>query len=279
MKIGWLDEAFRELKYGVRRRHGCYDVQYRKVTPRAHDLDTPLIVSITSYPPRYPLLHLTLMGLLKQTVAADRTILWIAEDEMGALPQEVRALTEIGLEIRTCDNLRSYKKILPILSEAPDATIVTADDDVYYQKDWLEGLQTARKNSGASVICKRGHFIHLNDEGLPQPYESWIPNYRIPTESGIIFPTGVLGVLYAPGCFDARVTDWETASKLCPNADDIWLYWMHRMTGACAFNFAGKSRVIEWERNPTESLLTDNRDGGNDRQINAMIQEFGFPEI
>lgn len=37
-------------------------------------------------------------------------------------------------------DIRSYKKLIPILKKYPNKIIVTADDDVIYKKDWLERL-------------------------------------------------------------------------------------------------------------------------------------------
>ncbi|MEM8653281.1 MAG: glycosyltransferase family 2 protein [Pseudomonadota bacterium] len=279
MKIRFLDEAFRTLKYLKRRRRALAEIATRSVAPQPHPLDTKLIVSMTSYPPRFEKLATTLKGVLHQTMAADQTILWIAKDDINLLPNSVLDLRSDGVEIRSCPDLRSYKKILPLLKEAPDATIVTADDDVYYRPDWLSKIVTAHHQSRAPVVCVRGHLIKLQDNGQPRPYGEWHMNYSPATQSGLIFPTGVLGILYAPGCFDPRVTDWDMASTLCPTADDIWLYWMHRLNGAEALRFGGHHRVLEWERNPKESLLTVNATGGNDRQIAAMIDHFGWPDL
>ncbi|WP_299650244.1 glycosyltransferase [uncultured Tateyamaria sp.] len=277
MKIKFLDDAFRGLKYLIRRRRARAELAARTVTPKPHPLRTPLIVSLTSYPPRFDKLALTLQGILKQTMAADRTILWIAEEDMDALPVSVRDLADDGLEIRSCPNLRSYKKILPALAEAPDATIITADDDVYYPPHWLEDIVTAHHDSGAPVVCVRGHYVQLQEDGRPKPYGDWTMNHSAPTRSGLIFPTGVSGILYAPGCFAAGVTDWETASALCPTADDVWLYWMHRLNGVEAYKFGEYHRILEWERDPVDSLKTTNAAGGNDQQIAAMIDRFGWP--
>jgi hypothetical protein len=43
-----------------------------------HNLPGELIVSLTSYPDRFPTLHKTVRSLLSQDMLADRTILWVA---------------------------------------------------------------------------------------------------------------------------------------------------------------------------------------------------------
>ncbi|MEM6727170.1 MAG: glycosyltransferase family 2 protein [Pseudomonadota bacterium] len=272
-----LGEQFRQFKHRRRLSRAKQELASRAVEPRPHGLDTPLVVTLTSFPPRFAQLHLTLGCLLKQTVQPDRVVLWIAEDDLGDLPPAVRALKAQGLDIRGCPDRRSYKKILFSLDAFPDATLVTADDDVYYGADWLAELVAARQETGARVICTRGHRVALDDAGLPKPYEAWEMNASKRGQSGLVFPTGVMGVLYAPGCFDEAVHDWDLASRLCPDADDIWLYWMHRLAGEAALNLAGRRRILEWERDAPGSLLALNAGGGNDRQIAAMTAHFGFP--
>src|SRR4051794_35363928 len=67
-----------------------------------HKLPLELIVSLTSYPARFSTLGLTLRGLLDQTVAPDRTILWVAEGDYDEIPDNVRELERFGLDIRPC---------------------------------------------------------------------------------------------------------------------------------------------------------------------------------
>src|SRR5579864_6248399 len=101
----------------------------RSGTP--HGLPGTLVVSLTSYPPRFPTVALTLRCLLTQSIKPDHVILWIAHADEARLPPEVLALRALGLEIRSTEDLRSFKKIVPALRDFPDAFIVTADDDVY----------------------------------------------------------------------------------------------------------------------------------------------------
>lgn len=80
---------------------------------KPHGLDGRLVVTLTSYPPRFPTLGWTLRSLLDQSVRPDHIILWLTEHDLAQLPADVRALTDHGLELRTCPDLRSYKKADP----------------------------------------------------------------------------------------------------------------------------------------------------------------------
>lgn len=266
-----IADAFRRLKQARRIRAAEAEILARRSAPRPHGLDAPLVVSLTSYPARFAALELVLRSILTQSVAADRVILWLDAGDEDRLPPGVRAL---GVEVRVCPNWRSYKKIVPTLAEAPEAYVVTADDDVHYRADWLEGL-VAR--AAAGVVCHRAHRVLLRD-GRPAPYGDWQRNIGAPEAGPLVFPTGVGGVLYAPGVFHPDVTDAELFQRLAPSADDVWLYWMHRLRGSRPEKIGGRYRIIEWSGSQAQNLRAGNLAGdGNDRAVAAMLAHYGFP--
>lgn len=246
---------------------------------RPHGLDAPLIVSLTSYPARYQTLAATLKSLLDQRMAADRTILWIAHGDRAALPAAVTRLTAAGLEIRDCDDLRSYKKLVPALAAFPGAYIVTADDDVYYPPDWLEGLVAPVRIDKRAVVAGRVHLMRCDGDGLATPYASWelATSRRAPPSADTrLFPTGVGGILYPPDAFDAEVMNRALFERLCPVGDDIWFFWMARRGGMTQVPAARPFELTTWRRSQDAALYLDNLHGdGNDVQIRAMEQHFG----
>lgn len=273
-----LSQWFRSFKHKRRVARALAELATRAPQGAPHDLNGQLVVSLTSYPPRFDRLADTLRTLLLQSIRPDRTILWVAHDAFALLPPDVLACQTMGLEIKTTDDTRSYKKLIPALEAHLNAYIVTADDDVYYEANWLKELVEAHHKSGAKVICHRAHKLHLNTQHEPSPYTEWTHNLASDEQSHLIFPTGVSGVFYAPHCFDNRVLDQELFQALCPYADDVWFYWMHRLTGGCAQKIGGKRRILEWDMLPTSDLRSYNvLENGNDVQINALIKAFGFP--
>lgn len=258
----------RRLKAEWRTRRAVAEIESRALAPRAHGLDVPLVVSLTSYPGRYGTLERTLKGLTRQTVRPDHVILWLARGDGDSLPAGIRALAEV----REVEDLRSYKKIVPALTAFPDAAIVTADDDVYYPADWLERLLAGQ----STVRALRAHRVVL-EGGVPAPYERWNRGLRGAERSGLVFPTGVLGVFYAPGVFHPDVTRANLFRDFAPDADDVWLYWMHRMTGQRAEKVGGHLRVLEWPGSQRQSLRAGNIHSGNDRAVAAMVARYGFP--
>lgn len=244
---------------------------------RPHGLPCPLVVSLTSHPPRFATLHLTLGALLAQTVRADATILWLGQGDAERLPPEVLALRAHGLEVRETRDLRSFTKVVPALLAFPDAAIATADDDLPYPGDWLEGLTAAARGDARAVPCHRAHRIVLAD-GRPAPYAAWTRNLPRPERGPLVFPTGVMGVLYPPGSLHEDAARPDLFQELCPTADDVWLWWMHRMAGRTAAKIGGRARVVDWPGSQETALRAFNLAGdGNDRAVAAMTARYGLP--
>jgi hypothetical protein len=236
-----------------------------------------LVVSLTSYPPRFPTLHLTLQSLLLQNYVDRRVVLWIARQDVAQLPPAVRALTAHGLDIRTCDDTRSYKKLLPALQAYPDATIVTADDDLYYWPEWLQQLVDAAAAAPGDIVAHRIHRIRHSAAGLPLPYRQWEVESQNNETSGLNFPTGNGGILYPPGILSPLVQDREAYTSLCPSADDIWFYWMGRLNGARYRRVDSCHTLHDWQGSQALSLSKDNvGTDRNDQQIAAMIGRYGY---
>lgn len=247
---------------------------FRRRAP-AHGRSRELIVSLTSYPKRFSTLHLTLKSLLTQSVRPDRVILWLAEADKNAVPPAVAALQRDGLEIRYCDDLKSFKKIIPTLSTFPAADVTTADDDLYYWSDWLKQLLAAADRFQGNVVAHRLHRVVCDAQGI-RPYREWPQNILDQTEDPRNFATGCLGVFYPAGCFHPDVLDRNAFMRLCPEADDVWLYWMVRRNSRFELHSGHQYEQVNWPGSQAVSLWKQNRQG-NDVQIEAMIKTYGLP--
>ncbi|MGN7437640.1 MAG: glycosyltransferase family A protein [Alcanivorax sp.] len=265
-------------KQSLRKHNAYYASDYPQ---KPHNLDGELVVSLTSYPPRYKYLLPTLESLLAQTIKADRIVLAIAKDDMNALPEEVLALKAKGLEILETQDLRSFKKLIPALDLFPNAYIVTTDDDVHYPPSWLEGLVAHHDGSDNSVVCNVGHGIVLGDDHLPVSYKDWnwcINNVAPDTQ---FIPIGVGGVLYSPKSLKRpEVFDNEKFMALCPYADDLWFYFMGKINDAKYIKAPFKGYPVNWPGSQEVSLSLKNtgRTDGisrNDTQLKNLIKEFG----
>lgn len=244
---------------------------------RPHGRDRTLIITLTSYAARFPTLHLTLRCLLTQSVRPDRVILWLGPDDLRQLPPAVRALEPEGLEIRETEDLRSYTKIIPALKAFPEAILVTADDDVHYERHWLRALLAAWSGKTDQIVCHRAHRFTLREDGTVAPYESWPHDIRHEPRPDLIFPTGVGGVLYPPGALAPEVTDTARFLELAPRADDLWLYWMGRRAGSHYRLVKRRQKLVVWPNSQGRSLYAGNAQAGNDTQIAPLVACYGLP--
>jgi len=239
-----------------RRRRGCTDV----------------VVSLTSYAERFSTLHWTLRSLLLQSVMPNALVLWVGHEDRGKIPPAVDALRAEGLEIRETTDIRSYTKIIPALRAFPRAAIVTADDDIYYPRDWLKALLAAWDGDGRTIVAHRAHEMTFLNDGRLAPYEAWKTDIAVVRNPALLFPTGVAGILYPPGSFHEDVTKSEFFMELCPTADDIWLYWMGRLNKVRVRLSGFRFRLVNWPGSQ-RSALSDGNIGlnENDVQIRNML--------
>lgn len=248
--------------------------RFRPARGQPHGLPCELIVSLTSYQPRFPTLVKTLRSLLAQQITADRTILWLEAKDLSHLPEDVKELTSAGLEIRTCTSLRSYNKIIHTLLEFPDACIVTADDDIYYPPDWLGVLVGGVLRGRNVIVCRRAHRP-IGRDGDFGPYSKW--HWEIVTDGEVrddLFPTGVGGVLYPPGSLAPEVTDMDSLKRLAPTADDVWLFCMAKRAGTKHRQVGGRFPLVSWAGSQEVGLEHLNVLEGNDEQLRAVWQTY-----
>ena len=187
-----------------------------------------VIVSVTSFPNRlYKGSYYCLVSLLRQNIKPAKTILWLATEQFpegkGSLPKRILNLEKYGLDIRFCQDFKSYKKIIKTAQLYGNKNIVTADDDTLYPEYWLAELLNCANNNPNTVICYRAHKIKISN-GEICSYAQWEKLAK--SEIGpsmLLMPVGVGGVLYPPNYFRDIRMDWLEIKEIAPTTDDIWL--------------------------------------------------------
>ena len=206
---------------------------YIKVAARTGvNTESSVIVSLTSFPPRMDKIHLVIESILRQTTPPQKVILWLAKEQFDgiSLPDSLLKLQKYGLEISYCEDLRSHKKYYPAMKAYPDATIITADDDMIYPERWIERLTETANKYPNTVICMQMRRILLSEEGQLLPYEQWPSHVTgIDAPRFDLMPVGCLGVLYPPGVMHEDIFDKDFFMSACRNADDLWLKAMSLM--------------------------------------------------
>lgn len=240
-----------------------------------HDLDSELIITLTSYKARFKYLDLTLKCLLSQSVKADKVLLWVAEEDYVELPEKVIELKDRGLEIRKTSDIRSYKKIIPALREFPNAAFFIVDDDLFYSRTMVERFIAYSKSFPGSVIAGRVHEVQFDDAGGVLPYKSWKWDSLNKCSDNNFF-TGCGGVFFPPCSFAEETLNQKMFLKLAPFADDVWLNWMLRLNNKRVVPYESRFQFWDWPSTQKQSLHSHNVKGkGNDGQISKVIAEYG----
>ena len=249
-------------------------------SPRAEQV----IVSLTSYKPRIHDIKYTLYSLLNQAFPPDKLILWLDEDSFPRreedLPQDLLEFKSFGLTIDWCENLRSYKKLIPALEKYPDALIITADDDLFYRPDWLKILYDAHLAAPDCAIAHRAHRIRFDAQGNIYPYVLWhweIPSTTLTQHCYKNFSTNGAGALFKKNFFHSDVTKRELFTELSPRADDIWFWAMTVLKGTKIFIPPAAHRNLIYvdldTELGTETLWAVNRTQ-NDVQLRRVLERY-----
>ena len=234
------------------------------------------IISLTTYPARISSVYKVVKTLKKQNIRVKKIILWLAKTEFQGvkdLPKSIIELLDDVFEIRWCENIRSYKKLIPALIEFPHDIIITADDDVLYPEDWAKRLIMSYMMNPDCIHCLRGRKIKYKN-GNFESYSKWrlIKN---PLFSAFdILPTGVSGVLYKRDLLDDSVLDEKIFNECCPTGDDIW-FWLMALKKGTKIQIARPPLNNPNEIDTDSSLWEVNRENNNKMltKVNSMYKD------
>ena len=244
-----------------------------------------LVVTLTSYGRRATkTVPHVLASLLVQTKRPDRIILWLDNINFSdtRLPKPLAVMRDkYGVEIRFCEDTRSYKKLIPTLQLCPDDILVTVDDDLLYKRRLLEKLYEAHLETPHMRLCALAHQPII-ENGAFLPYRKWKHNVMYHSKNRI-FPLGGAGTLYPPHSLHADVTNQSLFMQLAPQADDVWFWAMGEMAGT-------KTRLIDFGypfyqvdllyqlMHKDASLMASNlHEDNNDKQIRNVLNH--YPEL
>lgn len=199
-----------------------------------------LIVSLTSHPGRIGIVEKTIDTILRQTIKPDRVVLWLEETKFPQkevdLPKSLLRYKKFGLEIAWYPyQIRSYCKLIPQLKQTPEAIIVTADDDILYQENWLEQLYVSYCRYPKEIHCHHAFRIQLDDNNDRV-------NAEIVKQKGLLddkcLALGVGGILYPPQVLSCEIFRMDLFEKWAPTTDDYWFWAMAKLKES-------KTRVVD----------------------------------
>lgn len=241
------------------------------------DEKSDIIISLTSYPARINTVWMTIETLLRQKkVKPKKVILWLASNQFPnkKIPKKLQNQTKRGLEIKYCDDLKPHKKYYYTFKSYPKNLVVTVDDDVFYNEDFLEQLYKGHIKYPNAVVCNWAHKMTFNKNKL-EKYNNW--DMYTNELSLLTVPIGCCGVLYNPKFFDEELYDIEKIKKLCFYTDDLWLKFMELKNSVPAVN-VNESNIIYFcnIRSSFSGLYKKNTAIGNrnDQNLIKLLEEY-----
>ncbi|SQH77490.1 conserved protein of unknown function, might belong to glycosyltransferase [Shewanella benthica] len=239
-----------------------------------------LIISLTTYSTRINDVHLVIESLGKQSIKANKIILWLDQNEfcLETLPKVLVDQTHRGLVISFCQNIKSYKKLIPTIQIFPDWNIITTDDDILYPYDFIEKLSHESNANPDTIICNHAHKITYKNKSLNK-YKEWELETKDFESSKLIFPVGAGGIYYPTGCFDSRLINVDDFMLLAPTADDMWFKLMSSLNGFPSKRINDvrdfNDRFIPITRGQKIALYHNNVNGGmNDLQLDKLLTHY-----
>lgn len=246
------------------------------------DRELKIIVSLTSFPGRIGYVHKCVKTLLNQTLKPDHLFLVLAEEQFPkmeeGLPKELVRLKQYGLELVWTEDIKSYKKLVPIYKTWKDHIIVTADDDNYYGRNWLKKLYNGYLEYPDCIQCNVvTKFDFDKDDNL-----FWVPGgsafHPYPSYKNKLVGCG--GVLYPPRALYRDVCNDERFMSLAPTNDDLWFWFMAILSNTrvrVIKHFDAWNKEIKGTVQTGLTIINDNGEQLFLMQLKKLL--FNYPEV
>lgn len=249
--------------------------------------DGDIVVSVTSYGRRVTdALPYMLYSLLTQTLLPKKIVVYLDNDNwsIDSLPWQLKRLQEVGVDVRFCNDIRSYKKLIPALIDFPNNAILTLDDDMYYHKNYIEWMTKAYDQSDKRTVLGQWGYIPTKLEGQYIPYNQWL-DCKMGSKDDEKSFIGCCGICYPPHVFDDEILREDIFMQLCPTADDIWFWAMQERQGIRRAYIdpwgrgyhVSVNRIEEYDWSQTGTLMSQNLVGGkNNQQLVNVVKYYNL---
>lgn len=194
-----------------------------------------VIVSLATTSKRLSICRATLMSLVTQSIVPRKVIINVSKEAylrddgivnsdllsslISDIPEELRSV----FELRWVKNTGPYRKLMPTLQQADDNDIiVTADDDIFYSREWLETLIDNFESKNRVIHAGRVRRKRKNVFGKYMGYIYWpiIKEEEVIKEEYIITFGG--GAVLCRNWFSDELINDTNYLNIAPTADDLW---------------------------------------------------------
>jgi len=169
--------------------------------------------------------------------------------------------------------------LIPALKEFPNDVIISADDDIYYQKNWLESLYCAYLKDKTNIYTRRACALHVKKDTIYITPHYANTNNKPSYNNQLM---GGAGTLYPPNCLHEDILNIEQIKNLIPTHDDIYFWAMAILKGTkiVCLN-KGKYDILNVENTQNSGLCKINKENKTGMNpLEAFDKIFNkYPEI
>ena len=240
-----------------------------------------IIVSITSFPKRFPYLP-GLNDLLKdQTFHINKAILYLYKEDYKNDYHLNLSDFEI---ILTDEDLRPHKKYFYCMQRFREYAIITLDDDFGYEKRTLESFHDAYIENPNVVSGRRSHRMTYKKNGELKGYYEWESEQKSILEPNFdLFFTGCGGIIYPPDILNIN-DDLMPIINETIVGDDFTLKYLEIKKGIpekwISSNYInGISRILPRINAPMLESVNKNNNNIYISKLNLLIQKTNLNQI
>ena len=200
------------------------------------DTNFKVILSMTSWKGRlWKSAVPTLETLLSQKMTVPyKVVLVLSSDEINpiSVPDDIKEMEKLdNFELLWVkQDIRSHKKLIPVLRRYPNLPIIISDDDCTRNPDWAQSLYEAylkEPNMIHTWAC--GSLSRVENGTLEFDFNTPIDHPSILNRAA----NGNVGTLYPPHIFDEMPEFFDPSlyMQLSPTSDETWQWCFQAMLG------------------------------------------------
>jgi len=191
-----------------------------------------LVIGLTTIPSRFDRLNVVLDSLHNQTRKPDKIYLYVADyyerfqlkTDFGLLPGFLQNYNL--LDVKHGKDYGPISKLFVSLQNEldEDTVIVTCDDDMIYEQEWLSKLEENYDRLHGSAVGYRGRVF---GKTLRYAHTGAVVSNGVSKDTCVDIVTALRGWAYKRGFFeDKYIREWERVKVEHPYIffnDDIWI--------------------------------------------------------
>ena len=201
-----------------------------KINQSTKSLSSDIIISLTTIESRLNFLKYTLNSLISQTYKAKKIIVNYDDSiEHKRIENLIQIYKKFKVEFRLVENFGSHKKYLFLTKKERQHKIILCDDDMIYDKWFVETLQKISNLEYGSVITLFAKKMD-DDQMNIKPMKFWSLQLKCCKKSNLYYWCGGAFTLYPNNFFDEKVLNKKFISSFFFNNeykvigyDDSWL--------------------------------------------------------